>query len=84
MEKIFKTKLLAGLENRRQPHYSIKHTLMAATGARDCVFFWWGAWFSFGLEGRTLRLYCKRDPLERKMIVERRAGIRFRLLLEAR
>lgn len=32
LEKIFKTKLLAGLENRRQPHYSIKHTLMAATG----------------------------------------------------
>ncbi|CAM9537143.1 unnamed protein product [Scytosiphon promiscuus] len=34
LEKIFKTKLLAGLENRRQPHYSIKHTLMAATGLR--------------------------------------------------
>ncbi|CAM9433916.1 unnamed protein product [Hapterophycus canaliculatus] len=34
LEKIFQTKLLAGLENRRQPHYSIKHTLMAATGLR--------------------------------------------------
>lgn len=33
LEKIFKTKLLAGLENRRQPHYSIKHTHLAATGA---------------------------------------------------
>ena len=32
LEKIFKTKLLAGLENRRQPHYSIKHTHLAATG----------------------------------------------------
>ncbi|CAM9796154.1 unnamed protein product [Laminaria digitata] len=34
LEKIFKTKLLAGLKNRRHPHYSIKHTLMAATGLR--------------------------------------------------
>ena len=32
LEKIFKTKLLAGFGHRRQPHYSIKHTLMAATG----------------------------------------------------
>lgn len=32
LEKIFKTKLLAGLENRREPHYSIRHTLMVATG----------------------------------------------------
>ncbi|CBJ30345.1 conserved unknown protein [Ectocarpus siliculosus] len=31
LEKIFKTKLLAGFENRRQPHYSIKHTHLAAT-----------------------------------------------------
>ena len=32
LEKIFKTKLLAGFENRRHPHYSIKDTIMAATG----------------------------------------------------
>lgn len=36
LEKIFKTKLLAGLENRRHPHYSIKHTHLAATGAYVC------------------------------------------------
>eukprot|EP00903_Cladosiphon_okamuranus_P012147 g11395.t2 len=34
LERIFKTKLLAGLENRRYPHYSIKHTHLAATGLR--------------------------------------------------
>lgn len=32
LEKIFKTTLLAGLEKRREPHYSIRHTLMVATG----------------------------------------------------
>lgn len=33
LERIFKTEMLAGLHNRREPHYSIKHTLMVATGA---------------------------------------------------
>lgn len=37
LEKIFKTELLAGLKHRREPHYSIKHTLMAATGTYRVV-----------------------------------------------
>lgn len=46
LEKIFKTTLLAGLENRRQPHYSIKHTHLAATGVSALCVPFSGIYFS--------------------------------------